>query len=122
MRVCEEKLKSLATRSRNWRVAKGGIGVKHAEELKGHANWSTIGQNFQTGQTVSSRLKLVTHSSHELESPEHFVCYKIDSSHSIHTLLYIDLYTHEMLRASRENFEREPLEKNKIDSSTIFIL
>ena len=31
-------------------------------------------------------------------------------------------YTHEMLRAFKENFERETLEKNKIDSSTIFIL
>ena len=29
-------------------------------------------------------------------------------------------YTHEILRASRENIERETLEKNKIDSSTIF--
>ena len=29
-------------------------------------------------------------------------------------------YTHEILRASRENFERETLEKNKINSSTIF--
>ena len=29
-------------------------------------------------------------------------------------------YTHEILRASRENFERETLEKNKNDSSTIF--
>ena len=29
-------------------------------------------------------------------------------------------YTHKILRASRENFERETLEKNKIDSSTIF--
>ena len=29
-------------------------------------------------------------------------------------------YTHERKRAARENFEREVLEKNKIDSSTIF--
>ena len=29
-------------------------------------------------------------------------------------------YTHEILRASKENFERETLEKNKIDSSIIF--
>ena len=29
-------------------------------------------------------------------------------------------YTHEILRASKENFERETLEKNEIDSSTIF--
>ena len=39
-----------------------------------------------------------------------------------HTLYYKYPYTHEMLRASRENFERETLEKNKIDSFTIFIL
>ena len=36
------------------------------------------------------------------------------------TLLYIYPYTHDFVRASRENFERETLEKNKIDSSTIF--
>ena len=36
------------------------------------------------------------------------------------TLLYIYPYTHDIERASRENFERETLEKNKIDSSTIF--
>ena len=29
-------------------------------------------------------------------------------------------YTHEMWRASRENFKRETLEKNKIDLSSIF--
>ena len=39
-----------------------------------------------------------------------------------HTPYYKYPYSHEMLRASRENFERETLEKNKIDSSTIFIL
>ena len=32
------------------------------------------------------------------------------------------LHTHEILKASRENFERETLEKNKIDLSTIFTL
>ena len=37
------------------------------------------------------------------------------------TLLYIYRYTHDFERASRENFEKETLEKNKIDSSTIFI-
>ena len=36
------------------------------------------------------------------------------------TLLYIYPYTHDLERAFRENFERETLEKNKIDSSTIF--
>ena len=31
-------------------------------------------------------------------------------------------YTHQILRASRENFERETLEKNKIDSSIILYI
>ena len=53
--------------SRDWQVAKGGTRVKHAGELKGHNSWSTTRQNFQSGQTVSSRLKLATRSNHELE-------------------------------------------------------
>ena len=40
----------------NWQVAKGGTRVKHVGELKGHDNWSTIGQNFQSSHVVSSRL------------------------------------------------------------------
>ena len=62
--------KSLATRSRDWQVAKGGTHVKHAGELKGHDSWSTTGQNFPSGQAVGSRLKLTTCSSCEVESPE----------------------------------------------------
>jgi len=41
--------------------------VKYAGELKGHENWSTIGQNFQFGQAISSQLRLVTRSSHKVE-------------------------------------------------------
>ena len=39
--------------------------------------------------------------------------------HIPHILYYKYPYSHEMLRASRENFERETLGKTKIDSSTI---
>ena len=59
--------------------------MKHAEELKSHASWSTIGQNFQSGQAVSSRLRLATQSSCEAKSLDHSVCYKLDLSHSKHT-------------------------------------
>ena len=55
----------------NWQVAKGGTRVKHARELKGHASCCTTGQNFQSGKTVSSLLKLATRSSRE---PKHPVC------------------------------------------------
>ena len=42
--------------------------------------------------------------------------------HIPHIHYYKHSYTCEMRRVSRENFERETLEKNKIDSSTIFII
>ena len=64
-RVCTQK------EPRDWQLAKGGTRVKHAGELKGHANCCTTGQNFQSGQAISLRLKLTTRSSRELESPEH---------------------------------------------------
>ena len=57
--------KGLATGSRDWQVAKGGTRVKHARELKGHTSCSTTGQNFQSGQAVSSRLVLVVRSSRQ---------------------------------------------------------
>ena len=63
------------TGSHGWQVAKGGISVKHARELKNHASWSTTGQNFQSGQAISLRLKLVTQSSREAKPPDHPICY-----------------------------------------------
>ena len=59
MRECEEMLKSVhscrALRlARGWQVAKGGTCVKHAGELKSHANCCTIGQKSQAGQAVRS--------------------------------------------------------------------
>ena len=54
-------------------AAKGGTRVKHAKELKSHVSWSTTRQNFQSGQAVSSRLRLTTQSSREVKLPDHFV-------------------------------------------------
>ena len=66
-RVCTQE------EPRNWQVAKGGTCVKHAGELKGHASCSTIRQNFQFGQAISSQLKLASRSSREVESPKYIV-------------------------------------------------
>ena len=73
--VCEsvKKTKDVCNskESRDWisRLASrhNGTRVKHAGELKGHDSWSTTGQNFQCGQAVSSRLRLVTRSSCKVE-------------------------------------------------------
>ena len=72
-RVCtqEEPCNWISRLARDWRTAKGGTRVKHAGELKGQAGCCTTGQNFQSGQAVSSRLKLATHSNCELKSLEH---------------------------------------------------
>ena len=88
-------------------------------KLKRHASWSTTGQNRTTGHSVISWLDLMTRSSREAK-PRATPILKnltlhIPFSPSINTL-----YTHERKRASRENFKRETLEWNKIDSSTIF--
>ena len=59
-----------------------GTHVKHAGELKGHDSWGTTGQNFQSDQEVSSRLRLMTRSSREVESPKCPIWLKHDFSYS----------------------------------------
>ena len=82
--VCTQR--SLVTGSQ-LASCQSGTRVKHAGELKGHDSLSTTGQKFQSGQAVSSRLRLATRSSHEVESPECSVWMKRDFSHSSYTLL-----------------------------------
>ena len=122
MKKCSRLCKDAETRdrTRDWQAAKVGTRVEHTGELKSHASCCTTGQKTQAGQAISSQLELATQPSREVKSLDHPIWKKTDFSHSFLTLLYIDPYTHEMERASRENFERETLEKNKIDSSTIF--
>ena len=94
MKKCLRLYKDAETRgwTRNWQVTKVGT----TGELKSHASCCTTGQKSKVGQAVNPRLRLATQSSYEAKSPKHPVCYKTNSLHSIHTLLYIDPYTHEM--------------------------
>ena len=87
--------------------------MKHAGELKSY----TIRQNFQFGQAISSRLVPVARPSHQ-----NTLFVRNLTLHIPYTPYYKYPYTHKMWKASKENFERETVEKNKIDSSTIFIL
>ena len=93
--------------------------VKNAEKLNRHASCSTTRQKVQSGHSVISWLGLATQLSHEVKSPVHSVMKKWLFAFISHSSINTP-YTYEILRASRENFERETLEKNKIDSSTIF--
>ena len=125
MNKCSKLCSGAGTRSWILRVAhdlqdaRRCTRVKYAEKLNRHASCSTIGQKVQTSHSVSSRLGLATQSSHEAKSPVHFVMEKLTVRIPF-SLRYKYTYTHEILRASRENFKRETLEKNKIDLFTIF--
>ena len=54
--VCtqEEPRNWISRLGRDWQVAKGDRRVKHTGELKDHDSWSITGQNFKSGQAVSS--------------------------------------------------------------------
>ena len=118
LKSVQEK-QGLETGSRGWLVAASRqmlLICQACQKLKCYANWSTIEQNRTTGRSVTSWLELATQSSRESAL---FWKNWLFTFHS-HTSINIP-FTHERNRASRENFERETLEKNNIDSSPIFI-
>ena len=100
--------------TRNWQAAKVDTCVEHAGELKSHASCCTTGQKSQVGQAVSLRLELVTQPSREVKSPNHPVWEKLTFYIPSHPTIYIYPYTHDLKRASKENLERETLEKTRL--------
>ena len=106
--------------ARGLQAARNCTRAKHMEKLKCHASWSTTRQKVQTSHSISSRLNLqLSQVTRPNRQPALFWknwLFAFQTHTSINTP-----YTHEILKASRENIERETLEKNKIDSSTIFI-
>ena len=90
--------------TRYWQAAKVGTRVEHAGELKSHASCYTTRQKSQAGQAISLRLELTTQPSREVKSPNHPVWEKLTFYIPSHPTIYIDPYTHDIQRASRENF------------------
>ena len=118
LKSVQEK-QGLATGSRRWLAAASHqklLTCQACQKLKRHANWSTTGQNRTTGRSDTSQLELATQSSRKLALFWKTWLFTFHSYPSINTP-----FTHERKKASRENFKRETLEKNKIDSSPIFI-
>ena len=115
MKECEEKLKNvhsagprdwISRLACGWQVAKASTRVKHVEKLKSQASWSTTGQNFQSGQAVSSRLRLATQPSRKVKSPDHSVWKKL-TFHIPNTYQYKYPLYPRIVKSFRENFERE---------------
>ena len=89
------------------------------QKLKSHASCCTTGQKSQAGQAICSWLELATQPSREVKLPEHLVWEKLTFHIPSHSTIYILLYPR-FRESFQRIFERETLEKNKIDSSTIF--
>ena len=128
MRECEEMLKIVhgcrdswldSWVTRDWQAAKVGTRVEHAGELKSHASCCTTRKKSQAGQTLSSWLELVTQPSHEVKSPDHLVWEKV-TFHIPFSPYYIYTLIPTKCRKLLKRILRETLEKNKINSSTIF--
>ena len=128
MRECEEMLKIVQgckdSRldlwvTRDWQATKVGTRVEHAGELKSHASYCTTGKKSQAGQAVSSRLELATQPSREAKSPDHPIWKKL-TFHIPFSPYYIYTLIPTKCRKLLKRILRETLEKNKINSSTIF--
>ena len=101
MRECEEMLKIVQgcrdswldlRVTCDWQAAKVGTRVKHAGELKSHDSCCIIGQKSQAGQTVSSRLELVTQPNREAKSLDHSVWEKLTFHIPSHPTIYRPFY------------------------------
>ena len=113
--VCAKK-QGLAARFRGWlAVASRQIVAHRPSMLEAEASCQlfTTGQKFQLARpfahSLNSRLNPVARSSHQ-----NTLFGKIWHFTFLLTLLYIYPYTHDSERASRENFERETLEKTRL--------
>ena len=113
----------LATGSRGWLMAYKP--PEDAHEWSMQRSWTVMpivalqGKKsrlaIQLARSLDSQLSQVARPSHQSTLLWKNWLFAFLSHFNINTP-----YTHEIQRASRENFERETLEKNKIDSSTIF--
>ena len=85
------------------------------QKLKRHASWSTTGQNVQTSRSVISRLELAAQSSRESKPPASYILKNLTLP-----IPFSPQYKYPLYPRNTESFQKETLEKNKIDSSIIF--
>ena len=122
MRECEELFKFVQRSRDSWLDLTGGSRLQAArmmhtcqacQKLKRRASYSLqdksprLARSFARG--LNSRLNPVARLSRQ-----NTLFGKIWVFTFLLTLLYIYLYTHDLERASRENFERETLEKTRL--------
>ena len=114
--MCAKK-QGLATGFRWWLAAASRQIEAHVPsmlEAEASRQLFTTEQKSQAGQAVCSRLELATQPSREVKLLEHPVWQNMTFHIPFHPTIYIYPYTHDSKRASRDNFERETLEKTRL--------
>ena len=114
VRKCEELIKCVHEKaSRDWTsrlipkwwLAKIHHTCKVCRKLKGQDSWITTRQKVQSDYSIFWRLELMTYPSRKLLASA--PCFAKKWLFTFLLILYYkNPYTHEMLRASKENFER----------------
>ena len=119
-----QEKQGLATGSRGWLAAASRQKLhtcQACQKLKRHASWSTTGQNKTTSHSVTSRLELATQSSRKAKSRASPVLKNLTLHIPFSPQYKYPFYPRKKESFQREFWERETLEKRKIDSSPIFI-
>ena len=114
--VCAKKQR-LAVGSCGWLVATShqiDVHVPSMPEAEASHQLFTTRQKSQVGQAVCSRLELATHPVWQVQVTRTPCLAKYDFSHSFSPYYIYNPYTHDSKRASKENFEREILEKTRL--------
>ena len=116
---CSSVCKEAGTHGWISRVARGCKPPNWSTRAKHTRSWSVAPAvhyrtKVPTGQAVCLWLELATQPSCEVKLPEHPVWQNMMFHIPSHPTIYIYLYTHDSERASRENFERETLEKKRL--------
>ena len=119
--MCAKK-KGLTAGSHGWLVATSRQIEAHVPsmpEAEASHQLFTTGQKFHASQVVYSWLELATQPSREVKQPKHPVWQNMTFHIPSHPTIYIYPYTHNSERASKENFERETLEKTRLTQRSL---
>ena len=126
MRECEESSRSVHSRRASWLDLATGKSLKWHTCEACRGSWRVTPTVALQDKTSSLTRQLARDSNLRLvpvmRSSRYNALFGCNWLFAFLIHVTINTHTHEMWRVFRENFERETLEKNKIDSFTIFII
>ena len=118
------KKQGLVTGSHGWLAAASRQMLntcQACQKLKHHANWSTTGQKVQTGCLITSRLELMTQTSHKFKPPTSSVLKILTLCIPFSHQYKYPLYPRNVESFQREYWERNPRETLGLEGLLLFI-